>query len=70
MIYLPNRDKKLAARTIKALLDQDYISGLFVDDKLGRYPGTLEMSQLGLKGKAVTPTPVDRGQLSLLHDRL
>jgi hypothetical protein len=57
LIYLPNRDKKLAARTIKALLEQDYISGLFVDDKLGRFPGTLEMSQLGLKGKAVTPTP-------------
>lgn len=57
LIYLPNRDKKLAARTIKALLEQDYVSGLFVDDKLGRYPGTLEMSQLGLKGKAVTPMP-------------
>jgi Type I phosphodiesterase / nucleotide pyrophosphatase len=57
LIYLPSRDKKLAARTIKALLEQDYISGLFVDDKLGRFPGTLEMSQLGLKGKAVTPTP-------------
>ncbi len=57
LIYLPNRDKKLAARTIKALLEQDYVSGLFVDDKFGRFPGTLEMSQLGLKGKAVTPTP-------------
>ena len=57
LIYLPNKDKKLAARTIKALLEQDYVSGLFVDDKLGRFPGTLEMSQLGLKGKAVTPTP-------------
>src|SRR6201999_915083 len=57
LIYLPNRDKKLAARTIKALLEQDYVSGLFVDDKLGRFPGTLEMSQLGLKGKAVTPNP-------------
>jgi hypothetical protein len=57
LIYLPNRDKKLAERTIKALLDQDYVSGLFVDDKLGRFPGTLEMSQLGLKGKAVTPNP-------------
>src|SRR6202795_4599171 len=57
LIYLPNRDKKLAARTIKALLDQDYVSGLFVDDKLGRFPGTLEMSQLNLKGKAVTPNP-------------
>jgi arylsulfatase A-like enzyme len=57
LIYLPNRDKKLAERTIKALLEQDYVSGLFVDDKLGRFPGTLPMSQLGLKGKAVTPTP-------------
>ncbi len=57
LIYLPTRDKKLAARTIKALLEQDYVSGLFVDDKLGRFPGTLAMSQLGLKGKAVTPNP-------------
>src|SRR6478735_2990535 len=57
LIYLPNRDKKLAERTIKALLEQDYVSGIFVDDKLGRFPGTLEMSQLGLKGKAVTPNP-------------
>jgi len=57
LIYLPNRDKKLAARTVKALLEQDYVSGLFVDDKLGRFPGTLEMSELNLKGKAVTPNP-------------
>jgi hypothetical protein len=57
LIYLPNKDKKLADRTIKALLEQDYVSGLFVDDKLGRFPGTLPMSQLNLKGKAVTPTP-------------
>jgi predicted AlkP superfamily pyrophosphatase or phosphodiesterase len=57
LIYLPNRDKKLAERTVKALLEQDYVSGLFVDDKLGRFPGTLEMSQLNLKGKAVTPNP-------------
>jgi hypothetical protein len=57
LIYLPNRDKKLAERTIKALLEQDYVSGLFVDDKLGHFPGTLPMSQVGLKGKAVTPNP-------------
>ena len=57
LIYLPNRDKKLAARTVKALLEQDYISGIFVDSKLGRFPGTLEMSQLNLEGKAVTPHP-------------
>ena len=57
LIYLPNGDKKLADRTIKALLDQDYVSGLFVDDKLGRFPGTLPMSDIALKGKAVTPNP-------------
>jgi predicted AlkP superfamily pyrophosphatase or phosphodiesterase len=57
LIYLPNKDRKLADRTIKALLEQDYVSGLFVDDALGRLPGTLPMSQINLKGKAVTPTP-------------
>jgi hypothetical protein len=57
LIYLPNKDKKLAARTIKALLDQDYVSGLFVDDKLGRFPGTLPMSAVNLRGAAVTPIP-------------
>src|ERR1700761_1090423 len=57
LIYLPNRDKKLAERTVKALLDQDYVSGIFVDDKLGRFPGTLPMSAINMKGKAATPTP-------------
>jgi arylsulfatase A-like enzyme len=57
LIYLPSNDRKLAGRTIKALLEQDYVSGIFVDDFLGRFPGTLPMSQLGLKGKAATPNP-------------
>lgn len=57
LIYLPNKDRKLADRVVKALLEQDYISGLFVNDELGRFPGTLAMSELGLKGKAVTPHP-------------
>jgi type I phosphodiesterase/nucleotide pyrophosphatase len=57
LIYLPKMDKKLADRTIKTLLDQDYVSGIFVDDRLGRFHGTLPLSQIGLKGKAVTPTP-------------
>jgi hypothetical protein len=57
LIYLPNKDKKLADRTIKALLEQDYVSGLFVDDALGSFPGTLPMSSIALKGKAVTPNP-------------
>jgi len=50
-------ERKLADRTIKALLEQDYVSGIFVNDELGRFPGTLPMSQLDLVGKAVTPHP-------------
>jgi hypothetical protein len=57
LIYLPNKDKKLAERTVKALLEQDYVSGLFVDDAIGKFPGALPMSQLNLKGEAVTPNP-------------
>jgi arylsulfatase A-like enzyme len=57
LIYLPNNDRKLAGRIVKALLEQDYVSGLFVEDDLGRFPGTLPLSLLGLRGKAVTPHP-------------
>jgi Type I phosphodiesterase / nucleotide pyrophosphatase len=57
LIYLPNGDRKLAAKTIKALLEQDYVSGLFVDESLGRFPGTLPLSLINLHGKAATPTP-------------
>ncbi len=57
LIYIPEQERKLARRVINALLDQDYVSGLFVDDNLGRFPGTLPMSQLNLNGKAVTPHP-------------
>jgi Type I phosphodiesterase / nucleotide pyrophosphatase len=57
LVYIPSKDRKLADRTIKALLEQDYVSGIFVDDELGRFPGTLPMSQLNLKGKAATPNP-------------
>ncbi|CCE12140.1 conserved exported hypothetical protein [Bradyrhizobium sp. STM 3843] len=57
LVYLPTKDKKLASRVVKALLAQDYVSGLFVDDSLGEIPGTLPLSQINLKGKAVTPTP-------------
>ncbi len=57
LIYVPGKDRKLAERTVKALLEQDYVSGLFVDDELGSFPGTLPMSALGLSGRSVTPRP-------------
>jgi len=57
LIYLPGKDRKIAARVVKALLEQDYVSGIFVDASLGRYPGTLPMSAINLSGRARTPHP-------------
>lgn len=57
LIYVPSNDRKIAARVVTALLDQDYVSGLFVNDDLGRFPGTLPMSLIGLRGSARTPHP-------------
>jgi Type I phosphodiesterase / nucleotide pyrophosphatase len=57
LVYLPNNDKKLAAQIVKALLEQDYVSGLFVRDDLGRIPGTLPLTSLNMNGKAATPHP-------------
>jgi hypothetical protein len=57
LVYLPQRDKSLAARVVSALLAQDYPSGLFVDDSLGRFPGTLPLTAINLKGSALTPMP-------------
>jgi arylsulfatase A-like enzyme len=57
LVYLPKGDKALAGRVVKALLAQDYVSGLFVDDSLGSFPGTLPLSAINLRGSAVTPMP-------------
>lgn len=57
LVYIPKGDKALAARAVAALLAQDYVSGLFVDDSLGSFPGALPLSAVNLKGEAVTPVP-------------
>jgi arylsulfatase A-like enzyme len=58
LIYFPQGNgKELAPKVIKALLAQDYTSGIFVNNELGRFPGTLPLSAVGLKGGARTPTP-------------
>jgi len=57
LVYLPKKEKALAVRVVAALLAQDYVSGLFVDDSLGRIPGTLPLTAINLKGSALTPMP-------------
>ena len=58
LIYFPGEiDPSIVRRTIDVLLAQDYVSGLFVDDVLGTFPGTLPTSAINFNGKAVTPHP-------------
>jgi len=58
LLYLPGRSARaLAARVVAAMLKQDYVAGVFVDDALGRIQGALPMSAIGLVGQAATPRP-------------
>jgi predicted AlkP superfamily pyrophosphatase or phosphodiesterase len=57
LIYLPDGDKVVAKRIVDTLLTQDYVSGIFVDSKLGKFPGTLSLDDIELEGTAVTPHP-------------
>jgi hypothetical protein len=57
LVYLPSRDKALARRTVEALLAQDYVSGIFVDETLGKFAGTLPLGAINFQGKAVPPHP-------------
>jgi arylsulfatase A-like enzyme len=58
LIYLPQSSKRqdLAKTIVAFLLQQDYVSGIFINDSFGNIPGTLPFSSIGLKGGARTPT--------------
>jgi Type I phosphodiesterase / nucleotide pyrophosphatase len=57
LIYLPDADKALARQIVETLLGQDYASGIFVDARFGKFPGTLSLGDVALEGSAVTPHP-------------
>jgi len=57
LIYIPDGDTATAKRVIDFLLTQDYVSGIFVDSKLGKFPGTLSLDDISLEGAAITPRP-------------
>jgi predicted AlkP superfamily pyrophosphatase or phosphodiesterase len=57
LIYIPDGDQGMAKRIIDVLLAQDYVSGIFVDSKLGKFPGTLSLDDIALEGSAITPHP-------------
>ena len=59
LLYVLNVDDRKAttAKIVEMLLNQDYTSGIFVDDKLQPIAGTLPLSAIGLQGKARMPIP-------------
>jgi arylsulfatase A-like enzyme len=58
LIYLPGDPAKgLAKRIVAWLTTQDYVGAIFVKDSLGRLPGALPESVIGLHGHARTPQP-------------
>jgi hypothetical protein len=63
LIYIPSnlparQVKRLGVQLVRALLEQDYVSGVFVDRRrFGEVPGTLSLGDIGLEGRAVTPIP-------------
>jgi predicted AlkP superfamily pyrophosphatase or phosphodiesterase len=58
LIYLPEKNaRKLAGSIVKFLTTQDYVAAIFVNDRLGKFPGALSMSDLNLIGSAKTPQP-------------
>ena len=56
-IYVPGNDRPLINRIARFLATQDYIGGLFVNDRAGRPHGTLRMSDVGLLGSTTLPKP-------------
>lgn len=59
LVYLPNKalQKDLAQKIVTSLFKQDYVSGVFVNNDLGKIPGTLTLENIGLRGNARTPKP-------------
>jgi arylsulfatase A-like enzyme len=61
LVYVPSGDAALVHQTIAALLELDYVGGIFVDDKYcptaKECAGTLPLSAVGLVGTSKVPRP-------------
>jgi arylsulfatase A-like enzyme len=57
LLYLPKTDQALLSKIVSSISRQDYTSGIFVADDLGKIPGTLPLSAIALEGNAITPHP-------------
>jgi len=56
-IYVPDNDRAMIERVVRFLVTQDYVGGVFVNDRFGEMPGALRLSHIGMLGGATMPRP-------------
>jgi arylsulfatase A-like enzyme len=56
-IHLPDNNRGTVQRTVRFLATRDHIGGIFVNDRFGPMAGALQLSDVGLLGRATTPKP-------------
>ncbi|MBI4165374.1 MAG: alkaline phosphatase family protein [Acidobacteria bacterium] len=57
LIYVPDHNCDRVRRIVQFLAQQDYVGGIFVDDRCGTLPGALPLSSINLVGATPLPTP-------------
>jgi arylsulfatase A-like enzyme len=57
LIFVPDYDRTMVQKIVRVLATQDYISGIFVNDRFGQIAGALPMSAVGLMGAATLGKP-------------
>ena len=70
LIYLPTPDKLTAARIVQILSAQDYVSGIFVDSRLGTNRRHAAAFGGGARGFSTDPNARHRGEFPFLLRRL
>jgi hypothetical protein len=57
LIFVPDYDRTMVQKIVRVLAAQDYVSGIFVNDRFGQIAGALPMSAVGLMGAATLFKP-------------
>lgn len=57
LLYVPSQNRELVEKIVAFLAQQDYVGGLFVNDRFGKMPGALPLSAIGLVGASRVPAP-------------
>jgi Type I phosphodiesterase / nucleotide pyrophosphatase len=57
LLYVPGENPDLVKKIVGFLAQQDYVGGLFVNDRFGKLPGALPLSAVRLLGASKIPAP-------------